>query len=61
MTFTVEPMINAGKRYTKLSVRDGWTVTTRDGRLSAQWEHTIGVTESGCEVFTRRRDEVLPF
>jgi len=61
MTFTVEPMINAGKRYTKLNVRDGWTVTTRDGRLSAQWEHTIGVTESGCEVFTRRRDEALPF
>ena len=61
MTFTVEPMINAGKRYTKLNARDGWTVTTRDGRLSAQWEHTIGVTESGCEVFTRRRDESLPF
>ena len=61
MTFTVEPMINAGKRYTKLNARDGWTVTTRDGRLSAQWEHTIGVTESGCEVFTRRLDEALPF
>ncbi|MEK9655779.1 MAG: type I methionyl aminopeptidase [Halieaceae bacterium] len=61
MTFTVEPMINAGKRYTKLNAHDGWTVTTRDGRLSAQWEHTIGVTESGCEVFTRRRDEALPF
>ena len=61
MTFTVEPMINAGKRYTKLNARDGWTVTTRDGRLSAQWEHTIAVTESGCEVLTRRRDEPLPF
>ena len=61
MTFTVEPMINAGKRYTKLNARDGWTVTTRDGRLSAQWEHTIAVTESGCEVLTRRRDESLPF
>jgi methionyl aminopeptidase len=60
MTFTVEPMINAGKRYTKLNARDGWTVTTRDGRLSAQWEHTVAVTESGCEVFTRRRDEALP-
>ena len=57
MTFTIEPMINAGKRHTKLNARDGWTVTTRDGRLSAQWEHTLGVTETGCEVFTRRRDE----
>jgi methionyl aminopeptidase len=57
MTFTIEPMINAGKRHTKLNTRDGWTVTTRDGRLSAQWEHTLGVTESGCEVFTRRSDE----
>ena len=61
MTFTVEPMINAGKRYTKLNAKDGWTVTTRDGRLSAQWEHTIAVTESGCEVLTRRRNESLPF
>jgi methionyl aminopeptidase len=61
MTFTVEPMINAGKRYTKLNTRDGWTVTTRDGRLSAQWEHTIVVTDTGCEVLTRRQDEHLPF
>ena len=61
MTFTVEPMINAGKRYTKLNARDGWTVTTRDGRLSAQWEHTIVVTDSGCEVLTRRLDESFPF
>jgi methionyl aminopeptidase len=60
MTFTIEPMINAGKRHTKLNTRDGWTVSTRDGRLSAQWEHTIAVTESGCEVFTRRTDENLP-
>ena len=57
MTFTIEPMINAGKRHTKLNTRDGWTVTTRDGRLSAQWEHTLGVTEDGCEVFTRRSEE----
>lgn len=57
MTFTIEPMINAGKRHTKLNARDGWTVTTRDGRLSAQWEHTMGVTESGVEVFTKRSDE----
>ncbi len=61
MTFTVEPMINAGKRYTKLNTRDGWTVTTRDGRLSAQWEHTIAVTDDGCEVLTRRATETLPF
>jgi len=57
MTFTIEPMINAGRRQTKLNQKDGWTVTTRDGRLSAQWEHTLGVTETGCEVFTRRSDE----
>ena len=60
MTFTIEPMINAGRRHTKLNQKDGWTVTTRDGRLSAQWEHTIGVTEQGCEVLTRRRQETLP-
>ena len=61
MTFTIEPMVNAGKRHTKLNTRDGWTVTTKDGRLSAQWEHTIGVTEDGCEIFTQRKDEQLPF
>lgn len=57
MTFTIEPMINAGRRHTKLNAKDGWTVTTRDGRLSAQWEHTLGVTADGCEIFTRRSDE----
>jgi methionyl aminopeptidase len=57
MTFTIEPMINAGKRHTKLNAKDGWTVTTKDGRLSAQWEHTMGVTESGVEIFTLRNDE----
>ncbi|WP_116364786.1 type I methionyl aminopeptidase [Parahaliea mediterranea] len=57
MTFTIEPMINAGRRHTKLNQKDGWTVTTKDGRLSAQWEHTIGVTEDGCEIFTRRSNE----
>ena len=57
MTFTIEPMINAGRRHTKLNQKDGWTVTTRDGRLSAQWEHTLGVTEDGCEIFTRRSEE----
>ena len=61
MTFTIEPMINAGKRHTKLNTRDGWTVTTRDGRLSAQWEHTIAVADDGCEVLTRRSNENLPF
>lgn len=61
MTFTIEPMVNAGKRHTKLNTRDGWTVTTRDGRLSAQWEHTIAVTEDGCEVLTKRSDEQFPF
>ncbi|GAB3289506.1 type I methionyl aminopeptidase [Parahaliea aestuarii] len=57
MTFTIEPMINAGRRHTKLNQKDGWTVTTKDGRLSAQWEHTLGVTEDGCEIFTRRSNE----
>ncbi len=57
MTFTIEPMINAGRRQTKLNKKDGWTVTTKDGRLSAQWEHTMGVTDKGVEVFTRRPGE----
>lgn len=52
MFFTVEPMINAGKKDTKLSIHDGWTVTTRDRSLSAQFEHSIGVTKDGCEIFT---------
>ena len=60
MTFTIEPMINAGRRQTRLNQKDGWTVTTRDGRLSAQWEHTLGVTEDGCEVFTRRSTNPFP-
>ncbi len=58
MTFTIEPMVNAGKRHVKL-LRDGWTVVTKDHSLSAQWEHTILVTDSGCEVLTRRADETL--
>jgi methionyl aminopeptidase len=57
MTFTIEPMINLGERHTKLSKADGWTVTTRDRRLSAQWEHTMAVTSTGVEVLTRRPDE----
>ena len=52
MTFTIEPMVNAGKRHTKL-LPDGWTVVTKDHSLSAQWEHTILVTETGHEVLTR--------
>ncbi len=56
MTFTIEPMINAGKAATKLK-GDGWTVETRDGRLSAQWEHTLAVTATGVEVLTARKEE----
>lgn len=56
MTFTIEPMINAGKAQTKLK-RDGWTVETRDGRPSAQWEHTLAVTNDGVEVLTARGEE----
>ncbi|CAI8153265.1 type I methionyl aminopeptidase [Pseudidiomarina mangrovi] len=59
MCFTIEPMVNAGKRHTKL-MRDGWTVLTKDRSLSAQWEHTLLVTESGVEVLTLRSDEQLP-
>lgn len=57
MTFTIEPMINAGKRQVKLSKRDGWTVETTDRRLSAQWEHTLLVTADGVEILTRRSEE----
>jgi methionyl aminopeptidase len=56
MTFTIEPMINAGKRFVTL-LPDGWTVVTKDRSLSAQWEHTVLVTEDGFEVLTRRPDE----
>ncbi|RCW34474.1 methionine aminopeptidase type I [Pseudidiomarina tainanensis] len=59
MCFTIEPMVNAGKRHTKL-MRDGWTVLTKDRSLSAQWEHTLLVTEDGVEVLTLRSDEDLP-
>ena len=56
MTFTIEPMINAGKRNVRL-LPDGWTVVTKDHSLSAQWEHTILVTDQGYEVLTKRSDE----
>ena len=51
MTFTIEPMINAGKAQTRL-LSDDWTVVTKDHSLSAQWEHTLAVTDSGVEVLT---------
>ncbi len=57
MTFTIEPMINAGKRNVKM-LPDGWTVVTKDRALSAQWEHTILVTETGFEILTLRSDEI---
>lgn len=53
MTFTIEPMINAGKRHVK-TLPDGWTVVTKDHSLSAQWEHTVLVTPTGHEILTRR-------
>ncbi len=56
MTFTIEPMVNAGKRQVKL-LGDGWTVVTKDRKLSAQWEHTVLVTADGHEVLTLRSDE----
>jgi methionyl aminopeptidase len=52
MTFTIEPMINGGSHRTVLSKIDGWTVRTADGSLSAQWEHTVLVTETGVEILT---------
>ncbi|HEX2018213.1 MAG TPA: type I methionyl aminopeptidase [Aurantimonas sp.] len=51
MIFTIEPMINIGRPHVKI-LNDGWTAVTRDRSLSAQYEHTVGVTEDGCEVFT---------
>lgn len=56
MTFTIEPMINAGKRHVKL-LKDDWTVITKDRSLSAQWEHTLAVTDTGHEIFTLRKEE----
>ena len=56
MTFTIEPMINAGKATTRV-LGDGWTAVTKDRRLSAQWEHTMAVTSDGVEVLTARSEE----
>lgn len=60
MCFTVEPMINMGKASTILDKEDNWTVYTSDGKKSAQWEHTIVVTKTGCEILTLRKDDTIP-
>ena len=52
MIFTVEPMINLGRPHVKV-LADGWTAVTRDRTLSAQFEHSVGITEDGCEIFTK--------
>ncbi|HJO93869.1 MAG TPA: type I methionyl aminopeptidase [Victivallales bacterium] len=59
MTFTVEPMINLGDFRVVTSKRDNWTVTSRDNKLSAQFEHTLLVTKNGCEVLTKRHNEIM--
>ncbi len=56
MTFTIEPMLNAGKRHSRL-LKDNWTVVTKDKSLSAQWEHTLLVTHDGVDILTQRPDE----
>lgn len=58
MCFTIEPMVNAGKRYSKI-LPDQWTVVTKDRSLSAQWEHTLLVLEDGVEILTLREDEQI--
>ncbi|WFF41884.1 type I methionyl aminopeptidase [Salinicola endophyticus] len=60
MCLTIEPMLNAGGYRTKV-LRDGWTAVTKDKSLSAQWEHTLLVTDTGVEVLTARADEDLSF
>ena len=59
MTFTIEPMVNAGRRDVRL-LPDGWTVITRDHSLSAQWDHTILVTQDSFEVLTLGANEQPP-
>lgn len=56
--FTIEPIVNQGAKYNK-TLGDKWTVKTKDRRLSAQWEHTVIVTETGCEILTLREEESL--
>jgi len=58
MCFTIEPMINQGTKYCK-TLNDGWTVVTKDGRNSAQWEHTIAVLKNGVEILTKRNEEFV--
>lgn len=58
MCLTIEPMINAGKRHTKI-LKDDWTVLTKDRSLSAQWEHTLLVTDDGVEILTLREDDTI--
>jgi len=57
MTFTIEPMLNRGTEDVR-TLRDGWTVVTRDGQLSAQFEHTVAVTRDGVRVLTLRPEEL---
>jgi methionyl aminopeptidase len=59
MTFTIEPMLNAGKAAVKL-LPDEWTVVTKDHKLTAQWEHTMLVTDTGYEILTHRSDDTIP-
>ena len=58
MTFTIEPMVNQGRRHARV-LADGWTVVTKDRSLSAQWEHTIHVTDEGCDVLTLAHGRTL--
>ncbi|MFC0116416.1 type I methionyl aminopeptidase [Pseudoalteromonas xiamenensis] len=58
MCLTIEPMVNAGKRHCKL-LKDDWTVVTKDRSLSAQWEHTLLVTDNGVEILTHRKDDTI--
>ncbi len=59
MCFTIEPMINLGRANTILDKEDNWTVYTIDGKKSAQWEHTLVVTKTGCEILTLRKDDTI--
>jgi methionyl aminopeptidase len=59
MVFTIEPMLNQGRRAVHTE-DDGWTVVTTDGKLSAQFEHTVAVTHNGVQVLTLRAEERLP-
>lgn len=58
MTFTIEPMVNAGDYHIR-TMKDGWTVKTKDRSLSAQYEHMIAVTDDGCEILTLRKDDTI--